>query len=81
MYPFCYLKISESNHRDFGAASIPRTNHAYWNLKGHQAGNVLDHVLMVAASRTTATDETLAITGASRKTCHARRQKKHTPYA
>eukprot|EP00435_Cladocopium_sp_Y103_P021905 s2320_g5.t1 len=42
---------------------VSMTNHAYWNLKGHQAGDVLDHVLMVAASRTTATDETLAITG------------------
>eukprot|EP00931_Biecheleriopsis_adriatica_P065371 TRINITY_DN39901_c0_g1_i1.p1 TRINITY_DN39901_c0_g1~~TRINITY_DN39901_c0_g1_i1.p1 ORF type:complete len:340 (+),score=71.17 TRINITY_DN39901_c0_g1_i1:56-1075(+) len=42
---------------------LSMTNHAYWNLKGHQAGNVLDHVLMVAASRTTATDDSLAITG------------------
>lgn len=39
------------------------TNHAYWNLKGHSAGNVLDHTLMVPASRTTATDDSLAITG------------------
>ncbi|CAK9048762.1 DNA polymerase alpha catalytic subunit [Durusdinium trenchii] len=45
------------------ATLVSMTNHAYWNLKGHQAGNVLDHTLMVAASRTTATDETLAITG------------------
>mmetsp|Transcript_105645 Transcript_105645/g.297168 ORF Transcript_105645/g.297168 Transcript_105645/m.297168 type:complete len:340 (-) Transcript_105645:171-1190(-) len=42
---------------------LSMTNHAYWNLKGHQAGNVLDHSLMVVASRTTATDATLAITG------------------
>ena len=48
----------------FGALIGSRTNHAYWNLKGHQAGDVLDHVLMVKASKTTATDETLAITGA-----------------
>lgn len=39
------------------------TNHAYWNLKGHQAGNVLDHVLMVRGSKTTLTDDTLRITG------------------
>ncbi|CAE7437531.1 unnamed protein product [Symbiodinium natans] len=42
---------------------LSMTNHAYWNLKGHQAGDVLDHTLMVPASRTTATDESLAITG------------------
>lgn len=55
-------------HFRYAAASdkptlVSMTNHAYWNLKGHQAGDVLDHVLMVKASRTTATDETLAITG------------------
>ncbi|CAE7236567.1 unnamed protein product [Symbiodinium sp. CCMP2592] len=42
---------------------LSMTNHAYWNLKGHKAGNVLDHILMVPASRTTATDDSLAITG------------------
>lgn len=42
---------------------LSMTNHAYWNLKGHQAGNVLDHVLLVAASKTTATDDSLRITG------------------
>merc|ERR1712232_441132 len=42
---------------------LSMTNHAYWNLKGHQAGNALDHKLMVVGSRTTATDETLKITG------------------
>ena len=31
--------------------------------KPHQAGNVLDHILMVPASRTTAADDSLAITG------------------
>lgn len=39
------------------------TNHGYWNLKGHHAGDVLDHKLMVAGSKTTAVDGTLAITG------------------
>eukprot|EP00439_Symbiodinium_sp_Y106_P072024 s563_g13.t1 len=42
---------------------LSMTNHAYWNLKGHKAGNVLDHILMVPASRTTAADDSLAITG------------------
>mmetsp|Transcript_74755 Transcript_74755/g.216034 ORF Transcript_74755/g.216034 Transcript_74755/m.216034 type:complete len:343 (-) Transcript_74755:209-1237(-) len=39
------------------------TNHGYWNLKGHQAGNVLDHSLMVVGSRTTAVDAQLIISG------------------
>jgi len=39
------------------------TNHGYWNLKGHHAGDVLDHKLMVAGSRTTAVDDKLTITG------------------
>ena len=86
----CRDKFSLVGHIESGSVAS-RTNHAYWNLKGHQAGwvstlhivsgsgslakhsalfwnqagNVLDHVLMVAASRTTATDETLAITGAA----------------
>lgn len=42
---------------------VNMTNHGYWNLKGHGAGNILDHQLMVAGSQTTAVDETLAITG------------------
>lgn len=58
---------NELHFRYMGKADKPTllsmTNHAYWNLKGHQAGNVLDHSLMVAGSATTAVDETLAITG------------------
>lgn len=42
---------------------LSMTNHAYWNLKGHSAGNVLDHSLMVAGSRTTAVNDELIITG------------------
>lgn len=42
---------------------ISLTNHAYWNLKGHQAGDALDHKLEVMASRTTAMDATSAMTG------------------
>ncbi|CAE7756414.1 GALM [Symbiodinium pilosum] len=54
---FCYSGVTDK------PTLLSMTNHAYWNLKGHQAGDVLDHVLMVSASRTTATDESLAITG------------------
>jgi len=39
------------------------TNHGYWNLKGCNAGDVLDHSLMVAGSRITAVDDKLIITG------------------
>lgn len=39
------------------------TNHGYWNLKGHAAGDVLDHKLMLAGSRRTAVDDQLIITG------------------
>lgn len=42
---------------------LSMTNHGYWNLKGHHAGNVLDHKLLVVASRTTAVNESLIITG------------------
>lgn len=42
---------------------LSMTNHGYWNLKGHAAGNVLDHLLMVNGSNTTVTDSSLAITG------------------
>lgn len=35
------------------------TNHAYWNLAGHNAGSVLDHYLELRASRWLPTDDTL----------------------
>lgn len=35
------------------------TNHAYWNLAGHNAGSVLDHSLELRASRWLPTDDTL----------------------
>lgn len=35
------------------------TNHAYWNLAGHDAGSVLDHTLELRASRWLPTDDTL----------------------
>lgn len=35
------------------------TNHAYWNLAGHNSGSVLDHTLELRASRWLPTDDTL----------------------
>lgn len=35
------------------------TNHAYWNLAGHNSGSVLDHSLELRASRWLPTDDTL----------------------
>ncbi|MDE5724358.1 MAG: galactose mutarotase, partial [Paramuribaculum sp.] len=35
------------------------TNHAYWNLEGHNAGSILDHELQLACSRYLPTADTL----------------------
>lgn len=39
------------------------TNHAYWNLAGHNAGSVLSHNLQLNASKYLPTDDTLIPTG------------------
>lgn len=48
------------------ATPVGLTQHAYWNLAGHAAGDVGGHVLTVAASRMTPVDAGLIPTGALR---------------
>jgi len=38
-------------------------HHTYWNLGGHDSGNILDHLLVVGARRYTPVDETMIPTG------------------
>ena len=45
------------------ATPINMTNHWYFNMNGHDAGNILDHTLQLAADAITESDEQLVPTG------------------
>ncbi len=45
------------------ATPVNLAHHTYWNLAGHASGSVLDHTLMLPASRYTPGDATLIPTG------------------
>lgn len=66
-----FYKLTDANELEVSFESITDkatvinlTNHAYYNLGGHDSGTILDHELMIAASQYTPTDETFITTGA-----------------
>ncbi|MBD5244143.1 MAG: galactose mutarotase [Barnesiella sp.] len=58
----CRLRLHLEAQTD-APTVVNLTNHAYWNLEGHNSGSVLDHTLYLACSKFLPTDETLIPTG------------------
>ena len=59
----CELRLQLTATVEGKPTVVNLTNHAYFNLAGHDAGTVLGHTLRLAASRWLPTDDTLIPTG------------------
>ncbi len=59
----CELRLELTATVEGKPTVVNLTNHAYFNLAGHDSGSVLAHTLRLAASRYLPTDETLIPTG------------------
>lgn len=57
------LKLTLTAEVEGKPTVVNLTNHAYWNLKGHNSGSVLDEKLKLFASKYLPTDETLIPSG------------------
>lgn len=58
----CELRLDLEASAD-ATTIVNLTNHAYWNLDGHNSGSIFDHELTLACGRYLPTDDTLIPTG------------------